>query len=120
MIFTSSGTIKNNGATTVINGSPFKPNTMTQGSDLSNVLRSYDTDSGSVKKGNKSWGHGSSEYTTYKKIQAVGKTANKIGLPINSVLSYKSTELLSRKSAVVRCRSGGCVAPKKKGAIVVK
>ena len=118
MIFTSSNTIKNNGITNVISGSPFKPNTMTQGSELSNALSSYTDNSGSIKKSNgKSWGHGSGEYIMYKKIQAVGKTANKTGLPVKSLLSYKSVDLTSRNSALSRCRSGGCVAPSKKGAV---
>lgn len=120
MIFTfSSGTIKNNGVTSVVTGSPFKPNTMTQGGDLSNALRAYTNDSGSVlnANGKKTWSCGSGQYTAYKKIQAVGKTANKIGLFDDSLLSYKSgNDLTSRKSAFIRVRSQGSVAPKKKGA----
>jgi hypothetical protein len=110
MIFTTSGTIKNNG---IIVGSPFKPSSMTQGGDLSNALRSYAANSGGVKNAfKKSFGHGSEEYTFYKKIQAIGSSAGKSG----SLLSYKSVEYTSRNSALIRCRSGGCVAPKKKGA----
>jgi hypothetical protein len=117
MIFTSSsGTIINNGITSVVTGSPFKPNTMSQGSDLSNSLHSYANNSGSVLSGKKSWGTSSDQYTLYKKIQAVGKTATKTGLPVDGLLTYKSVESTSRNSAVIRCRSGGCVAPKKKGA----
>ena len=110
MIFTTSNTIKNNG---VIVGSPFKPNTMTQGSELSNALRSYASKSGGVTKAlKKSFGHGSGEHTNYKKIQGIGRSVITPGL-----LSYKSVESTSRNSALVRCRSGGCVAPAKKGAV---
>lgn len=118
MIFTCScGTIKNNGVMSFVNGSPFKPDTMTQGSEFSNALHLAMNNSGSVRKNGKSWGHGSAEYTSYKKIQAVGKMANKSGLPTNGLVSYKSTDFTSRNSAVIRCRAGGCVAPKKKGAV---
>jgi hypothetical protein len=112
MIFTTSDTIKNNG---IIVGSPFKPNTMTQGSELSNALRSYAANSGGVRNGfKKSWGHGSEEYTFYKKIQAVGTKKNN---SVGELVSYKSVVATSPNSALIRCRSGGCVAPKKKGAV---
>jgi len=115
MIFTTSKTIKNNG---IIIGSPFKPNTMTQGSELSNALalRSYSANSGGVNEvfnNKKSWGHGSEEYTFYKKIQAFGGRGRGVAM------SYKSVDATSRNSALIRCRSGGCVAPKKKGAVHV-
>lgn len=120
MIFTfSSGTIKNNGITNVMNGSPFKPNTMTQGSELSNALKCYTNNSGDVlgANGKKTWGCGSGQYISYKKIQAVGKTANKIGLFDDSLLGYKSgNDLTSRNIALNRVRAQGSVAPKKKGA----
>lgn len=113
MVFTTSSTIKNNG---IIIGSPFKPNTMTQGSELSNAMRSYSADSGGVRSAfKKSWGHGSEAYTFYKKIQAIGKSVGSKG----SLVSYKSVDAMSRNSAIIRCRSGGSVAPKKKGAIRV-
>lgn len=116
MIFTTSGTIKNNG---IVIGSPFKPNTMTQGSDLSNALSSYTSDSGSVKNSfKKSFGHGSEEYTFYKKIQAIGKSRRSVG--VDNLSSYKSVESTSRNSALARCRSSGSVAPKKKGALLFK
>jgi hypothetical protein len=116
MIFTSSGNNQNNGITNVVMGSPFKPNTMTQGSEQSNALHSYLNNAGAIKH-KKTWGHGAEEYTFYKKIQAIGKVATKDGLSANSPLSYKSIDRTSRNSAIVRCRSGGCVAPKKKGAV---
>jgi hypothetical protein len=118
MIFTSSGNNQNNGITKVVMGSPFKPNTMSQGSQLTNALHSYANNAGAIKH-KKTWGHGAEEYTQYKKIQAIGKVATKDGLPIDSELSYKSTDTTSRNSAVARCRASGCTAPKKKGAVQV-
>jgi len=116
MIFTSSGSYQNNGITTAINGSPFKPDTMSQGSMFSNALHSYANNAGSIPA-KKRWGHGAEEYTNYKKIQAIGKNVSKTGLAIDAQLSYKSTDSTSRNSAVARCRAGGCTAPKKKGAV---
>jgi hypothetical protein len=68
-------------------------------------------------KHKKTWGHGAEEHTLYKKIQAIGQSTTKAGLPADSSLSYKSTDNTSRNSAVARCRAGGCTAPKKKGAV---
>lgn len=116
LFITSSGNYQNNGITKAIMGSPFKPNTMSQGSMLSNALHYYRNNSGGIKK--KSWGHGAEENTLYKKIQAIGKSRTKVGLESDSPLSYKSTDLMSINSAITRCRSGGCVAPKKKGATI--
>jgi len=116
MIFTSSGNNQNNGITTAINGSPFKPNTMSQGSMFSNALHSYANNAGSIPA-KKRWGHGAEEYTNYKKIQAIGKNVAKTGLASDAPLSYKSTDSTFRNSAVSRCRAGGCTAPKKKGAV---
>jgi hypothetical protein len=115
---TSSGNYQNNGITKAVMGSPFKPNTMSQGSMLSNALHSYANNAGAIKH-KKTWGHGAEEYTQYKKIQAIGKVATKDGLAIDSELSYKSSDTTSRKSAVARCRASGCTAPKKKGAVQV-
>jgi hypothetical protein len=115
MIFTtSSGNYQNNGITKAVMGSPFKPDTMSQGSMLSNALHSYANNSGGLKK--KTWGHGAEEQTMYKKIQAIGKVATKAGLPADSPLSYKSVDRTFRNSALARCRASGCTAPKKKGA----
>jgi hypothetical protein len=111
---TSSGNYQNNGISNAVMGSPFKPNTMAQGSMFSNALHSYANNSGGLKK-QKSWGHGAEEHTMYKKIQAIGQSTSKAGLQPDSSLSYKSTDSTIRNSAVARCRAGGCTAPKKKG-----
>lgn len=112
---TSSGNYENNGISNAVMGSPFKPDTMSQGSMFSNALHAYANNSGGLKK-QKSWGHGAEEHTMYKKIQAIGQNASKAGLPVNSSLSYKSVDRTFRNSALARCRGSGCVAPKKKGA----
>jgi len=90
---------------------PFKPATMAQGSMFSNARRVYVEDGG----GGPNW-YSSSDVTYLKKITAIGKSSTRLPVGKKS-LAYKSTDKTVRNSAVARCRSGGCVAPKKKGAI---
>lgn len=48
---------------------------------------------------------------------AVGKSSYKVGLPINAPIGTKSYDTSLRRSSLRRARSGGSVAPKKKGSI---
>lgn len=59
----------------------------------------------------------SSMYVNIKKSNAVGQSAYKIGLPNNAPISTKNYYPSGTRSTIRRARSGGCVAPKKKGAI---
>jgi len=59
----------------------------------------------------------SSMYVNIVKANAVGQTAYKINLPIFSPTSTKCYYPSGTRSSIRRARSGGCVAPKKKGAI---
>jgi len=59
----------------------------------------------------------SSMYTSIRKRQAVGKSSYKQGLPAEAPLSYKSYDRNDVKTALRFVRSGGCVAPAKKGSI---
>jgi hypothetical protein len=61
--------------------------------------------------------HDASQYIGLKKINAIGKSSTKTGLTTDAPLSFRSNEKTSRNSALARVRGGGCVAPKKKGAI---
>jgi hypothetical protein len=58
-----------------------------------------------------------SMYTNIRKSIAIGKSAYKVGLPLDSPIGTKSYDTSFRRSALQRARSGGCVAPKKKGSI---
>lgn len=58
-----------------------------------------------------------SMYVNIKKSNAVGQTAYKIGLTNSDPISTKSYYPSGTRSTLKRARSGGCVAPKKKGAI---
>jgi len=51
------------------------------------------------------------------RANAVGKSSYKVGLPIEAPYSTKNYYPSGTRSSLRRARSGGCVAPKKKGAI---
>ena len=113
-----------NNQSSVPNGMPFKPNTMTQGSFFSMSRAAYRAkvnqnvlDVGQAPK--KKWygvsgSRTSSEHTNLKGIQSTGKESlNQIN---TKTFSFSGPDQTSIKSALTRCRGGGCIAPKKKGA----
>lgn len=51
------------------------------------------------------------------KSNAIGQSAYKVNLPNSAPLTTKSYHPTGARSAIRRVRSGGCVAPKKKGAV---
>jgi hypothetical protein len=51
------------------------------------------------------------------RANAVGKSSYKVGLPDSAPYSTKNYYPSGTRSSIRRARSGGCVAPKKKGAI---
>ena len=59
----------------------------------------------------------SSMYTSVLKSKAIGKSVYKVGLPIEAPISTKCYYPSGTRTSLRRSRSGGCVAPKKKGAI---
>jgi len=59
----------------------------------------------------------SSLYVNILKSNAVGQTAYKVNLPNAAPTSTKSYYPSGTRSSIRRARSGGCTAPKKKGAI---
>jgi hypothetical protein len=56
-------------------------------------------------------------YTSILKSRAVGKSSYKQGLPSETPLSFKNYNRNDVKTSLQVARSGGCVAPKKKGSI---
>jgi hypothetical protein len=56
-------------------------------------------------------------YVNIVKANAVGQTAYKVNLPNYDPISTKSYYPSGTRSTIKRVRSGGCTAPKKKGAI---
>jgi hypothetical protein len=59
----------------------------------------------------------SSMYVNIVKANAIGQTAYKINLTNSTPTSTKSYYPSGTRSTIRRARSGGCVAPKKKGSI---
>ena len=115
----------NNGVLTSYMAMPFKPNTMTQGSEFTNSRNIYiesiqnvntTTNTRSNLISNNGW-LSSDSYIQRKKASAIGKSSTKQGLPIDAPLSYKNTDRNIRNSRLARVRGGGCVAPKKKSSI---
>ena len=56
-------------------------------------------------------------YVNILKANAVGQSAYKVGLPTAAPITTKNYMPSSTRSSLRRARSGGCTAPKKKGAI---
>lgn len=109
MFFTTQ--VNNNGYVYTKGGSAFKPDTMAQGSLITNANAVYKNNAG----GGSGW-FSSSDVIAQKRRIAIGKNKNRVGIPDKQASGFKSTENNSRKSALARVRGGGAVAPKKKGA----
>jgi hypothetical protein len=58
----------------------------------------------------------SSSHLDRIKSKAIGKSAYKVGLPLEAPISSKNYSSSGTRSALQRARSSGCTAPKKKGA----
>lgn len=64
----------------------------------------------------KKWNNSCSSQLTYmKRVNAIGKSSIQSPQTVHE-LSFRSQDTTSRNEALRRCRAGGCVAPKKKGA----
>jgi hypothetical protein len=121
----------NNNQTRALMGMPFKPNTMAQGNMFSMYRKAY------IKKSGGGQGFfDASQYIELKKINATGKSSTNVALnepvneyangtstyisnpPANGLMSFSGPDQTSVRDGKTRCRAGGCVAPKKKGAYV--
>lgn len=117
--------INNNAQTKAYMGMPFKPATMTQGSEFAIGRQGYINNvgypSGSqqyiqqtqyAKK--KNFNNSSGEQTNKRKMNAVGKSSVNRN---NNLMAFSGSDNTTVNSALAKCRGGGCVAPKKKGAV---
>ena len=111
LVFTTSGSNGDNAITYTAGGSPFKPATMSQGSMLSNATAVYNKNGG----GGKNW-YDSSDIIAQRRRIAIGKNASRRGLTTGQPSSYATQNVNTVNSAKRRARSGGYVAPAKKGA----
>lgn len=119
--------INNNAQTNAYMGMPFKPATMTQGSDFAIGRQGYINDvgfpSGSQQyiqqtqfSKKKKFNNSSGEQTNKRKMTAIGKSSiNKFNN--NNLMSFSASDNTTVNSALAKCRGGGCVAPAKKGAV---
>lgn len=119
----------NNKETTAVMGMPFKPETMTQGSDFAAARYAYIKDAGtnllSTATTNRSYGNSkkkfnssASEHINLKKMNAIGKSSTNHLKPTGGLMSFASADQTTVKSSLAKCRSSGCVAPKKKGGVL--
>jgi hypothetical protein len=129
-----------NNRTNAVMGIPFKPAPMTQGNFFSMGRAAYNrgvvpnvNDIGqgddpiqsrfTVPTHKKKWygasaSRTSSEHTNLRTIEATGKSSTNY---VNTqLMSFSGPDQTTIKNALVRCRSSGCAAPKKKGAIANK
>ena len=117
--------INNNAQTKAYMGMPFKPATMTQGSEFAIGRQGYINDigypSGSqqyiqqtqyAKK--KKFNNSSGEQTNKRKMNAIGKSSVNRN---NNLMAFSASDNATVNSALAKCRGGGCVAPPKKGAV---
>ena len=122
----------NRNGTVYVNGaSPFKSDTMVQGSGYSGSLSVFKRAIPPALHGEKaiqrriargSHGNGvraassSGELTSRRRSLAIGKNARRVGLKLGEPSQYRSNGPIPRKQALARVRGGGTVAPPKKGA----
>ena len=117
-----------NNLSTVKMGMPFKPAPMTQGNFFSMARAAYinnvsdnmkiNTTQPANSKKNKWYGASmartAGQQITAKEVAATGKgTTNPLS---PQPFSFSGKDQTTAKTALARCRGGGCVAPKKKGA----
>jgi len=101
----------NNNLTHSLMGMPFKPNTMAQGNMFSMYRKAY------VKKSGGGQGFfDASQYVELKKINATGKSSTNVLNQPQGAMSFSGVDPNSVRDGKKKCRAGGCVAPKKKGA----
>ena len=99
----------NNNKIAYYNGaSPFKPETMTQGSVLTNSKHSY------IRKG---FGgdSSSSDITAKKRIIAIGKNMSRIGPNQITATSYATINNNDVRHTLSKVRGSGYISPRKKG-----
>ena len=101
--------INNNAQTRAYMGMPFKPATMTQGSDFAMGRQGYINDIG--------FPSGSQQYIQQTQYAKKKKFNNSSGEQTNNLMSFSASDNTTVNSALAKCRGGGCVAPAKKGAV---
>jgi len=100
-----------NGQSNVIMGMPFKSHNMFSGNMFSLARNTYiKTDPTNNQLPQYA---DSSDYISRRKMVALGKMSTNKD---SQLFSFKAHDSNVVKAAIAKCRNGGCVAPKKKGA----
>lgn len=124
-----------NNQSSVVMGMPFKPMHMTQGGFFAMSRAAYNKgvnqnvkdvgkaqeqiDINNKPNGKKKWygasgSRSASEHINLKGIESTGKgSTNRVQ---TQLMSFSGPDQTTTKTALARCRGGGCIAPKKKGA----
>ena len=109
--------INNNAQTHAYMGMPFKPATMTQGSEFAMGRQGYINDiyiQQTLLAKKKKFNNSSGEQTNKRKMTAIGKSSVNQN---NNLMAFSGSDNATVNTALSKCRGGGCVAPPKKGAV---
>jgi hypothetical protein len=109
--------INNNAQTHAYMGMPFKPATMTQGSEFAMGRQGYINDiyiQQTLLAKKKKFNNSSGEQTNKRKMTAIGKSSVNQN---NNLMAFSGSDNATVNTALAKCRGGGCVAPPKKGAV---
>ena len=89
-------------------GSPFKPQTSTQGSipKIDSLIINRNKYTGDKSSG---------AMTAERKMLAIGRNKAQVGIKLGDAISYASGNANDVKSALTKVRGSGSVAPAKKG-----
>ena len=101
-----------NNQTNIAFGLPFKPAPMAQGSMFANARLAYNRIKTAPVGKFKTY-QDASNVTRERGIVATGKGTDNLR---NQLMSFSGPDQTTVKTALARCRGGGCIAPKKKGA----
>ena len=114
--------VNNNKITNAIMGMPFKPTTMTQGAlfpmgrrtFINKVSTPSETQQPILSK-KKKFNNTANEHINKRKNNAIGNSSTN---HLSQEMSFSSIDRPTVNSALRKVRSGGSVAPKKKGAVM--
>jgi len=114
--------VNNNKITNTTMGMPFKPTTMTQGASfamgrqtfINNVGNPSETQQPILSK-KKKFNNTAGEHIYKRKINAIGNSSTN---HLSEKMSFSGIDKPTVNSALRKARSGGSVAPKKKGGVM--
>jgi len=116
--------VNNNKITNATMGMPFKPTTMTQGNSFAMGRQTFINKVGNpsetqqpILSKKKKFNNTAGEHIYKRKINAIGNSSTNHQLP-SQEMSFSGSDKPTVNSALRKARSGGSVAPKKKGGVM--